>query len=98
MVTILIVSTLFAANIEKDSKQRGTWRPKYQFKFKKMLDKSVLRLQKYVLEMEERVSGKNFSFSFPESQSFSYVEDATTMEDENRGVCEKKYRTQGPTW
>lgn len=39
------------------------------------LNKNVLRLQKYVLDMEEKALGKGFTLSPPDFRAFSYAKD-----------------------
>ncbi|MDD4988849.1 MAG: hypothetical protein PHV42_00270 [Candidatus Pacebacteria bacterium] len=46
-------------------------------------DKTVLKLQKYVLDMEKRVLVKKFTLNPPEYRAFSYFENAMAVGDDD---------------
>lgn len=54
-----------------------------------MLHQNVVRLQKYVLDMEEKALGKGFTLNPPESRAFSYLEDSMVVDDGEENDGEK---------
>ena len=47
-----------------------------------MLNKNVLELQKYVIEMEKRISVKNFTLNTSKLRAFSYAGDSMIIDDD----------------
>ncbi len=55
-----------------------------------MLNQAVLRLQKYVLDMESKALGKGFTLNAQETRGFSYVRNNMAIEDDEKMDDEKK--------
>lgn len=55
-----------------------------------MLTKNVLRLQRYVLDLESKALGKGFSLNLPEERRFSYFNNRMVIDDNEKYDDEKK--------